>query len=46
MPEATMKVDLIRHTLSPEETGARLGMTPGEVVAMEAAALAKLRNSL
>ena len=32
--------------LSPEETGARLGMTPGEVVAMEAAALAKLRNSL
>lgn len=32
--------------LSPEETGARLGLTPQEVVAVEAAALAKLRNSL
>ena len=32
--------------ISPEETGARLGLTPQEVVAVEAAALAKLRNSL
>ena len=30
--------------LSPEDTGARLGLTPEEVVAKEAAALAKLRN--
>ena len=30
--------------LSPEDTGARLGLTPEEVVAREAAALAKLRN--
>ena len=30
--------------LSPEETGNRLGLTPEEVVAREAAALAKLRN--
>lgn len=30
--------------LSPEDTGNRLGMTPEEVVAREAAALAKLRN--
>lgn len=30
--------------LSPEETGRKLGMTPEEVVAVEAAALAKLRN--
>ena len=30
--------------LSPEETGRRLGLTPGEVVEMEAAALGKLRN--
>ena len=30
--------------LSPEETGRQLGMTPQEVVALEAAALAKLRN--
>ena len=30
--------------LSPEEAGRKLGMTPGEVVAMEAAALAKLRQ--
>ena len=30
--------------LSPEEAGRKLGMTPGEVVAMEAAALAKLRH--
>ena len=30
--------------LSPEETGKRLGLTPEEVVAKEAAALAKLRN--
>ncbi len=31
--------------LSPEETGVRLGMTAAEVVAKEAAALAKMRNS-
>lgn len=31
--------------LSPEETGNRLGMTPEEVLAREAAALASLRNS-
>ena len=31
--------------LSPEETGKRLGMTPEEVVAKEAAALAKMRKS-
>lgn len=30
--------------LTPEETGRRLGLTPDEVVAKEAAALAKLRN--
>ena len=30
--------------LSPEEAGRKLGMTPAEVVAMEAAALAKLRH--
>lgn len=30
--------------LSPEETGRRLGLTPNEVVAREAAVLAKLRN--
>jgi len=30
--------------LSPEETGKRLGMTPEEVVAREAAALARLRS--
>ena len=30
--------------LSPEETGRQLGLTAGEVVAREAAALAKLRN--
>ena len=30
--------------LSPEEAGRKLGMTPGEVVVMEAAALAKLRQ--
>lgn len=30
--------------LSPEETGRRLGLTPDEVVAREAAALNKLRN--
>ena len=30
--------------LSPEETGRKLGLTPQEVVAREAAALAKLRN--
>ena len=30
--------------LSPEDTGKRLGLTPEEVVAMEAAALQKLRN--
>ena len=30
--------------LSPEETGRRLGLTPEEVVAREAAALARLRN--
>ena len=30
--------------LSPEETGRRLGLTPEEVVAMEAAALAKMRK--
>ena len=30
--------------LSPEETGRQLGLTPEEVVAREAAALAKLRN--
>ena len=30
--------------LSPEEAGRKLGMTPGEVVVMEAAALAKLRH--
>ena len=30
--------------LSPEETGRKLGLTPQEVVAAEAAALAKLRN--
>ena len=31
--------------LSPEQTGARLGMTAEEVVAMEAKALSKLRNN-
>lgn len=31
--------------LSPEDTGRRLGLTPEEVVAKEAAALAKMRNS-
>ena len=30
--------------LSPEETGKRLGLSPEEVVAREAAALMKLRN--
>lgn len=30
--------------LSPEDTGRRLGLTPGEVVAKEAAALAKMRK--
>lgn len=30
--------------MSPEDTGKRLGLTPGEVVAREAAALTKLRN--
>ena len=30
--------------LSPEDTGRKLGLTPAEVVAREAAALAKLRN--
>ena len=32
------------HPLSPAETGRRLGLTPEEVVAREAAALAKMRN--
>ena len=31
--------------LSPEETGRHLGLTPEEVLAREAAALASLRNS-
>ena len=31
--------------LTPEETGRRLGLTPEEVVAREAAALLKLRNT-
>ena len=31
--------------LSPEETGAKLGLTASEVVAKEAAALAKMRNA-
>ena len=31
--------------LSPEDTGNRLGLAPEEVVAREAAALAKLRNA-
>ena len=31
--------------LNPEETGRRLGLTPEEVIAREAAALAQLRNS-
>ncbi len=31
--------------LSPEDTGKRMGLTPEEVVAREAAALAKLRNA-
>ena len=31
--------------LSPEETGRKLGLTPEEVVTMEAAALAKMRNN-
>ena len=30
--------------LSPEDTGRKLGLTPDEVVAMEAAALAKMRK--
>ena len=30
--------------MSPEETGRKLGLTPEEVVAKEAAALAKLRS--
>ena len=30
--------------LTPEQTGRQLGLTPEEVVAAEAAALAKLRN--
>ena len=31
--------------LSPEETGRKLGLTPEEVVAMEATALAKMRSN-
>ena len=31
--------------MTPEETGRKLGLTPAEVVALEAAALAKLRKS-
>ena len=31
--------------MSPEETGRKLGLTPEEVVAMEAAALVKMRNN-
>ena len=31
--------------LSPEDTGAKLGLTAGEVLAKEAAALAKMRNT-
>ena len=31
--------------LSPEDAGKRLGLTPEEVVAMEAAALEKMRNN-
>lgn len=31
--------------LNPEDTGRKLGMTPEEVLAMEAAALGKMRNS-
>ena len=31
--------------LTPEETGRKMGLTPEEVVALEAAALARLRNS-
>ena len=30
--------------LSPEDTGRKLGLTPGEVVEKEAAALAKMRE--
>lgn len=50
LPEEDAKVLTLRFglegglPLSPEDTGRRLGLTPEEVVAKEAAALAKLRN--
>ena len=50
LPEADTKLLTLRFgleggkPLTPEETGRKLGLTPEEVVAREAAALAKLRN--
>ena len=50
LPEADAKLLNLRYGLeggqpmSPEEAGRKLGLTPQEVVAKEAAALAKLRN--
>ena len=51
LSEADAKLISLRYGLdggmpmSPSDTGKRLGLTPDEVVAREAAALAKLRNS-
>ena len=51
LTEAETKIITLRFglegglPLSPEETGAKLGLTAAEVVAKEAAALAKMRNS-
>ena len=50
LPDADAKLLNLRYGLeggqpmSPEEAGRKLGLTPQEVVAKEAAALAKLRN--
>ena len=50
LPEREAKLLTLRfgleggQPLSPEQTGVQLGMTPAEVVAAEAAALAKLRQ--
>ena len=51
LPEADAKLLTLRFglegglPLTPEQTGAKLGLTPEEVVAKEAAALAKLRST-
>ena len=50
LPEADAKLLTLRFglegglPLSPEETGRKLGLTPEEVVAREAKALAQLRS--